>query len=221
MSRSRVAAGLAALALSGLGVFGLQSPAYATHKCPDPKKDYPVGCKTEGHGGGGTGGNTTGGNTTGGGGTTGGNTTGGGGTTEPGGTAHCHADGMKPKTKGPCTLHSVPIFLGTLTADDAGVMDGDFPLPLGVAPGAHQLVVSGVDPQGRPRVVTTALVVKPATAPGTSGKGSTAHGNTAGIGGVQLPRTGTEIAVVALLGAGLVVVGGAAVTSGRRRRTMA
>src|SRR3954451_7466919 len=51
MSASRLAAGFAALALSGLGIFGLQSPAYANHRCPNPGGNYPPGqCATEGHG---------------------------------------------------------------------------------------------------------------------------------------------------------------------------
>ena len=181
MSVSRVAAGTAALALSGLGVFGLQAPASAQSTAvaaPKPANcpaKYPPKPKPK-----------------------------------PG-KEHVHGKGYKHCSDVDVDVHSQTTFLGTLSADALGVVDGSVSLPSNLSPGAHTITLTGVSETGA-RVVTTIPVTVAGAAPG-SNAGS---GNGSGIG---LPRTGTEIAGISGIGLVLVGAGGMAVYSGRRRRT--
>ena len=202
MSTSRVAAGVAALALSGLGVLGLQAPAYANHRCPNPGGNYPQGqCDTEGHGD-----------------NAGGNGKGSEVKENKDGSVpvHCKGSGYKPLSQGACYAKSTPILLGSLPADALGNIDGYLNAPAGaLPPGSHSMILVGVDALGRSHTtVTSFTVVKAAT--GATGTGKN---NSTGIVVVQLPRTGAEIATVSVVGLALIGAGGVAVAGGRRRRT--
>jgi hypothetical protein len=82
--------------------------------------------------------------------------------------------------------------LGRGTADAAGRITLTVTVPLGTSAGLHTLQLQGVDPSGRPRVLSTSLRV------------------TAPAGG--LPRTGSDaqdllLVALALLGAGMLAEG--------------
>lgn len=207
MSRSRVAAGLAALALSGLGVFGLQSPALANHRCPNPAGHYPPGQCQEG----GNGNNQKGGNVS-------------DNTPVPGEQQQVQSKGHKPDSDAEIYAESTPILLGTFRANAQGVVNAVVTIPLGLSVGPHAIVVRGITPSGAalvqriPITITAANVaIAKAKASANAGNGS----NTTGIGGLQLPRTGTEIALVSAAGIALIGVGSLALVSGRRRRIAA
>jgi hypothetical protein len=165
MSVSRAAAAGAALALSGLAVFGLQSPAVAA---PNP-----ANCPNNGHYP----------------------------ATPKAGSEHVHGEGYKHCSPADVYVESTPIYVGTLIADANGVVDGFVALPAGLPAGLHHIVIRGVAPSGAAKVTSIPVTVKAAGSPGAgAGAGSGS--------GVSLPRTGAEIA-------------GMAVYSGRRRRIAA
>ena len=95
------------------------------------------------------------------------------------------------------TLHSDPVTLGTFTADADGNISASVTIPDNIDVGAHTLELTGVDPTGAPRTVTTPIEV--------SDGGSS-----------SLPRTGAAIA--ALLGvATILFVVGTALSQARKR----
>jgi LPXTG-motif cell wall-anchored protein len=75
--------------------------------------------------------------------------------------------------------------------------------------GQTTIVVTGVDINGAPRILTT--VVEAASAGGSSGGGSAS-------GGVSLPNTGASIRIPLVLGGALLLGGCGAILSTRRRR---
>ena len=126
----------------------------------------------------------------------------------PGGSIRVLTSGWAAITPVRLELHSTPVVLGTYLTDRAGVLDVSVTIPKSTPPGLHRIVASGLDANGRFRILSIALRVEgPGTAP--SGTGS----------GFGLPRTGTDVALLAVAGLGLLVLGSsAAVSAGRRRR---
>ena len=196
----RAAAAGAALALSGLAVLGLQTPAAASHLC---NNQYPpASCANVDHAD----------------------------SSNPraeeagaGERVPCEGGGFGRDTRATCDIRSTPIFLASFVADSLGVIRGEVTIPTTITPGQHTLVLTGVDPQGRPHVVRTPIrIIAAAGVPGTNPRSNAGGtGSAGGVGGVQLPRTGQQIASVTALGLGLLAAGGMAVYSGRRRRIAA
>ena len=195
----RTGAAGAALALSGLAVFGLQAPAAADHVCPNPAGHYPPGqCEVGRDNAGGVSDNTP----------------------EPGKKASVQSRGHKPGS--PATIHaeSTPILLGNFIADSAGVVNASVTIPASLSVGRHTIVVAGIAPSGTPLVNRFPITITAANAAAArAAAGGAGAGGGVSVGGVQLPRTGGEIVLVTAAGAALVGLGGAAVYAGRRRRT--
>lgn len=107
------------------------------------------------------------------------------------------SDGWQANSDVTIVLHSTPVTLATVTADGNGVVDTSVVIPSGTAAGAHTIELTGTDPSGAPRTVSTDITV---------GSG----------GGSSLPRTGAAIG--ALLGvAAILFVAGTALSRARRR----
>jgi LPXTG-motif cell wall-anchored protein len=206
VSLPRTAAAGAALALSGLAVFGLQAPASAAptpkptkSNCPNPAGAYPPGqCGTSGQGSTGSKGSV------------------GDDTPQPGTTTHVHGEGFKGSSDVDVEAHSAVFSLGTFRTSAAGVLDADVTIPLGLPVGPHSIVLVGIAPDGTSRVVSIPISITAAAA-----AAARAAQDSGGTGVLQLPTTGAEIASVAVAGLVLVGVGSAAVISGRRRRLTA
>ena len=113
-----------------------------------------------------------------------------------GGTVTVSSDGWAPGSQVTITLDSVPVVLGTLTADANGHIQGTFTIPAGTALGAHTIVSSGTDPSGAPRTLSQALTVVPAA-------GGPSLAFTGGSGSGRLAVAGV---IAVLLGALLVGV---------------
>lgn len=200
MPQSRAGAAAAALALSGLAVFGLQTPAAADHVCPNAPGHYPPGqCEVSRDNAGGVSDNTP----------------------TPGQPTQVQSRGHQPNSNATIHAESTPILLGTFVADSAGVVNATVVLPASLPVGPHSIVVRGVTPSGLPlenRFPITITAANAAAAQGAAG-GSAGGGTGVSVGGVQLPRTGGEIVAVTAVGVALVGLGGAALYAGRRRRT--
>ena len=67
--------------------------------------------------------------------------------------------GFAPSTPLTIELHSTPVVLGTTTSDVFGNYSATVVIPIDTMPGAHELVVSGLDPDGQPRSVSVAITV--------------------------------------------------------------
>ena len=114
--------------------------------------------------------------------------------------------GFKPGSHVIVQIHSVVQTLGEFDADSAGFISGTLEVPAGFS-GAHSITFSGVDASGKLRVISSPITVT------ASGSGAGASG-----GGSSLPLTGAEVAVAAMVGAGLLGAGGATLFAGRKRR---
>lgn len=196
MSLSRTGAGVAAIALSGLAVLGVQAPAFAAPgDCPVGQHYSPKsGCVDNGasvdHR-----------------------------NFNPGGKGTVSGTGFKPGSSAQLWLHSDPVLLGTYTATGSGAVTADFSMPVDVPPGDHHLELLGVDAQGRPLSVSVPIFISGrATTAATSYTSPTTSSTSAGSS--QLPRTGTEVGIVAVAGLALVGAGVGAVYAGRRRRVL-
>ena len=205
MPVSRARAAGAALAVTGLAVFGLQAPATADHQCPNPPGHYPPGqCAVGSDNAGGVSDNTP----------------------VPGQQGQVNSNGHKPNSKATVHAESTPIFLGTFTANAQGVISATVTIPAALSVGRHNIVVRGVAPSGLPlinRFPFTVTSANAAIARGNSGSNGPGSGagtgnNAGGGGGVNLPTTGAEIAAVTGVGLALLAGGGLAFYAGRRRR---
>ncbi len=67
--------------------------------------------------------------------------------------------GFMPSTELTVELHSTPVVLGTTTTDIYGNYSATVVIPADTPPGAHQLVVTGLGPDGEPRSVATDITV--------------------------------------------------------------
>ncbi len=80
-------------------------------------------------------------------------------TSSAGGTVTVHGSGFKPNSTVTVTLHSIPTILGTVTTDSNGNFVHTFTLPVTAATGSHQIIMSGVDPQGASVSTTLSLTI--------------------------------------------------------------
>ena len=76
-----------------------------------------------------------------------------------GGPVTVSGGGFMPSTELTVELHSTPVVLGTTTTDVYGNYSASVVIPADTAPGVHQLVVSGLGPDGQPRSVSTDITV--------------------------------------------------------------
>jgi hypothetical protein len=97
-------------------------------------------------------------------------------------------------------MYSTPQVLGSVAAGDDGKFAKSVTLPAG-ATGSHTLLASGVDVNGRPRVMTLPIRISAAGEGGGEGSG--------------LPVTGSPIALLVLLGAALITAGGGLVSGAK------
>ena len=195
MSYSRAGTGVAALALSGLAVLGLQTAASAA------PEDCPVG-QTYAPGSGCTASSAASVDHR---------------NFSPDGQGVVHGEGFKASSEVKVYADSV-IYLTSATASKAGVVDAAVTLP-SLSLGAHSLVLKGQAPNGSSLVLSVPInVVSTSTTPTTSG---TSGGTTTSTSSSSLPRTGLEVGLVAATGLALVGAGTGAVYAGRRRRGIA
>lgn len=96
------------------------------------------------------------------------------------------------------------IILGTVMTDQFGNFVWEGQLPAGIEEGDYELEVEGLDPDGEPLVLTYEIEVVEAD-----------------NGGGDLPYTGSNTGRTVTIGAALVMLGAAAVTSTVRRRRSA
>jgi hypothetical protein len=82
-------------------------------------------------------------------------------TTTPvaGGAITVSGGGFAASTPLTIELHSTPVVLATTTSDVFGNYSATVVIPPDTTPGAHELVVSGLDPNGQPRSVSVAITV--------------------------------------------------------------
>lgn len=107
--------------------------------------------------------------------------------------------GFRPVSPVSVQLHSDTVTLGSLTSNSAGSVDGAVTIPPSVPAGSHELDLSGVNPDGTPRVLTASVRIEAAA--------STSSGLSGWF------WFGIGMLVLALLGIALVVARGS-----RRRR---
>ena len=197
---SRMGAGVAVAALSGLAILGVQSPASAAPgDCPAGQHYAPgSGCVADDiavdHP-----------------------------NFYPGGAGHISGAGFRARSSVAFSADSVSI--ATLTATAAGTVDHDFTMP-DLSAGPHSLVLSGVRPDGSPLTLSVPVTVLARS--GTGGNGGGNGGGTGGTSGgtsggtttsgSSLPRTGLDVALVGVAGVALVGAGAGSVVLGRRRR---
>ena len=107
-------------------------------------------------------------------------------------------------------LTTVPVTLGTPTADAAGVIRLDGTIPADITLGSHTLTATGPAPDGTTLSLSLTLNV---VAAGGSGSGT---------GSGPLPNTGSDSSIpLAQVGLGLAALGGVVVAlAGRRRRSL-
>lgn len=107
---------------------------------------------------------------------------------------------------------TAPIISVDTVADDQGNFSLDISIPVGLAPGWYDILGPCQAKPAATRAAPTLylvgrfLVVAPSTQPGATGNGTT------------LPRTGSDVEVLAQVGAGLLVAGGLVLVATKRRR---
>jgi hypothetical protein len=122
-----------------------------------------------------------------------------------GSTDNFSASGFQPNSGTQVFLESTPILLETVPADATGTVASSVTIPSDAAPGAHDIVVSGVDASGATMSVSIPITVLTAT---TTSAGS----------GSGLAFTGADIALVTSVGAVALGFGGFLLLSVRRKR---
>jgi hypothetical protein len=143
----------------------------------------------------------------------------GGGPVIPGGTFVVTAGGFDPFSgvdvfiNIPGSDNAAPVLLGTLTADADGAISGSFTLDSDLAAGDYEVQVSGVDPDGNPRVLTSTVTVTAATDDPSSESGS----GTTADGGDSLSEAGANILPMLLVAGGAGAAGTAVLRISRRR----
>jgi LPXTG-motif cell wall-anchored protein len=106
--------------------------------------------------------------------------------------------GFKSGSSVSIDLLSTPVHLATVTADANGGINATVTIPKTTPSGQHTLEATGVDPAGKPLVLSASITI------GGSG---------------ALAKTGTSAtAPLTAAGVGLVLIGGVAVMAARRRR---
>ncbi len=120
------------------------------------------------------------------------------------------AQGYRPGSPVTLTFFSTPVPMGTAQADSSTFVERLVRIPADADLGSHRIVSTGIGANGSPLTLTVPLTV--------SADGAGVVGTPSGSGGGDLPRTGVDVALAALVGAGLIAVGTTAVVAGRRRR---
>lgn len=122
---------------------------------------------------------------------------------QPGQTITLVADGFAVDSPVTFGLYSVPVTLGVVNADAAGVARLTVVIPAGYE-GAHTLVALGIAPDGTERVLRSGIVLPAASGGGTGGSGAA---STSGTGGSGLADTGLDATPLLLLALGLLGIG--------------
>jgi len=193
MSKSR--AGLAALALSGLAVLGLQAPASAAvGDCPTGSHYNPsVGCTANGA-------SVDHRNFT------------------PGGKGRLRAEGLRAGSRAALSVESTPRLLGNHTANGAGVVNAQFTLPSDLPAGEHHLVLRGTGENGAAIAFSVPITVQGGVV--TESVAAAPISTVTTVSGSSLPYTGGEVGLIAVAGVALVAAGSGVVVAGRRRRVL-
>jgi hyaluronoglucosaminidase len=123
----------------------------------------------------------------------------------PGQTVNVNFNGFKPGSAVTLTFNSVPVVLGTFTANAQGVVRVSAQIPAGAAYGNHTIVASGIDRTGAAKTASISIAI---SATGTASPGG------------GLPATGGDIALILGIG-GLTVASGWGVLGAARRRQVA
>jgi titin len=76
-------------------------------------------------------------------------------------------DGFAPVSEVRITIESEPVLLATVTTNAAGAFSVEVNIPRGMS-GTHQIVATGIDPQGSVRVLATTIEVRAVGVPDTS-----------------------------------------------------
>jgi LPXTG-motif cell wall-anchored protein len=133
-------------------------------------------------------------------------------TVSAGGSVHVAGGGFEAGSMATVTVRVSGIGIVdsfSVTADDSGVISTNVLLSHS---GTTTIVVTGVDPSGAARVLTSVVEATSTSASGSgSGSGSKA----------SLPDTGASIGTPLVVGAALLLGGAGAVLAGRRRRRRA
>src|SRR4051794_39626144 len=127
------------------------------------------------------------------------------------------SEGWSGATNVAYSLHSDPILLTTVPADPTGDSTAHLIIPCSAAPGSHDVVASGVLPDGTPFTQSAKLTVTgKACVLGESVTNVAAPA--ASTGSSSLPFTGGAATTgLVTLAIGLIAAGGVAVASARRR----
>ncbi|GAA1782874.1 endonuclease/exonuclease/phosphatase family protein [Agromyces lapidis] len=144
-----------------------------------------------------------------------------------GATIAISGSGFAPGTELRVELHSTPVLLGTVTADDVGAFQATVTIPADTAPGAHTVVVTGDgDVSASAELTVTAAAGGVETpggeAPGDGGSGGTdpdaePAGSASGSESGDLASTGTDVLPV-VIGGALLLGSGLVLLLARRRR---
>ena len=95
------------------------------------------------------------------------------------------APGFTPGEQVSVTLHSTPVVLGTVVANASGVVDTTVTIPSGTAPGAHELILTGLTSGTVVTIpITVTAVAGPGVATGTGTGTGTGYHLVAADGGV-------------------------------------
>lgn len=140
-------------------------------------------------------------------------------TVNRGGTVDAFSEGWSGATNVAYSLHSDPLQLTTAAADATGDSSATLTIPCTATPGRHDVVASGVLPDGTPFTQSAAVTVTgKACVLGETVTNTAASSNTNSA--RSLPFTGGAATTgLVTLAIGLIAAGGVAVTSARRRRT--
>jgi len=126
-----------------------------------------------------------------------------------GGSTKVFGYGFAPGASLQAFLCSTPVPLGTVVADSAGNVEATLGIPAGTPLGVHTIAVVGAAAAGGSQVAYAAIEVTAA--------GAVAGGAITG----NLPTTGSDPGMYVGIGAGLVLLGSAAVFGARRRQQSA
>jgi len=130
----------------------------------------------------------------------------------PGDLVTLTATGLAPDEKVTVVFNSVPVIVGTPSADRRGALDFSFAIPAGAEVGDHEITVTGAVSN---TPVSVAFAVLPAALPGDGSDSGNGPTDPSVID--HLSRTGVDVRLAALIG-GLALLAGAVLLVLRRRR---
>lgn len=108
-----------------------------------------------------------------------------------------------------------PVATANTTSDGNGEFSVSVTIPAGTAVGSYVVAASNCSDTTSLEVVGTSTT--PTTSPGNA-PGGNAPGGTGSVGSGTLPRTGSNISQLGLIGVGLLTVGGLVLVATKRRR---